>query len=252
MILPVLVDKRDAFDGTATEFGTSHGLPIYIKSLKDPPLEAPKSTGLRVLKSASSNTKLGGNTNRIVKGPKEFRGKPLYSLTLAERATCPMDCKQWDNCYGNNMPFAHRYLPNADLEYSIWLDLKELERKHPEGFAIRLHILGDFYSRGYVNFWRKKLHEFQNMVIYGYTHRKAGTEIGDAVAKMSKDFGTRVSILRSDGLADDDLPLAITVKSGDTPDPNIVVCPEQTGKTRSCLDCGLCFNGRTSVQFLEH
>lgn len=252
MILPVLTGKRDAFDGTATEFGTTHGLPIYIKSIKDPPLEAPKSTGLRVLKSATTNNKIGGKSNRITKGPKVFRGKSLYSLTLAERATCPMDCKQWDNCYGNNMPFAHRYLPNVDLEHSIWLDLQELNRKHPEGFAIRLHILGDFYSVGYVNFWRKKLVEFPNMVIYGYTHRKAGTRIGDAVAKMATDFGDRVSILRSDGEGADRLPFAITVKRGQTPDPSIVVCPEQTERVNSCLECGLCFNSRTSVQFLEH
>lgn len=250
--LPQLLKRRDQYD-SFTNFSVQNGLPVYLKSLKEPPLEASKSTGLHVLKSAASNTKVGGSNNIILKGPKAFRGKPLYTLTLAERATCPLDCKQWDNCYGNNMPFAHRYVPNLDLEHVIWLDLLTLKKKHPKGFVVRLHILGDFYSMGYVNFWRKKLHEFPNMAIYGYTHRKNDTQIGKAIAYMTRDFSDRVSILRSDKEDPADLLAgAYTVKAGATPRKDIVICPEQTGKTESCLTCGLCFHGHIHVQFLEH
>lgn len=91
------------------------------------------------------------------------------------------------------------------------------------------------------------------MGIYGYTHRKAEDVIGSAVKAMVDDFPLRVSILRSDKPCDDlTLPGAYTVPTGEIPRSDIIVCPQQTGKTESCLTCGLCFNGITSVQFLEH
>ena len=45
----------------------------------------------------------------------EFKGYRIFTLTLEERATCPKSCNQWDVCYGNNMPFAHRLEHGAEL-----------------------------------------------------------------------------------------------------------------------------------------
>lgn len=251
--LKVLQQVKDSYDGPPTEFARAHGAPVFLNRVLPPPDTPRVSTGLRVLKEASSNSKLSsGSSRRITRGPRFFRDKKLFTLTLPERLTCPANCQQWDNCYGNNMHLAHRYIPGLELEEAIWDDLRYLHKKHPEGVIIRLHILGDFYSVGYVQFWRKKLHEFPNMGIYGYTHRRRSTDIGKHITHLVKDFKGRVSILRSDGRRGDPLPLALTVKKGKEPRKNIVVCPEQTGKTESCLPCGLCFNGSTSVQFLEH
>ncbi len=245
MKLPVL---------TATENALQNSTTVYRKSIRPAPDTPIKSTGLRVLKNSKGNTKLtGGLGSRITKGIAFFRGKHLYNLTLTERATCPSTCEQWNNCYGNNMPFAHRYTPGPELHEAISADLEVLDRKHPEGIIVRLHILGDFYSVEYVEFWMDMVRQYENLGIYGYTHRRHGTDIGDSVAKMVSLFAGRVSILRSDRMDDDDpLPGAYTVKVGTDPNPDVVVCPEQTHETVTCLSCGLCFNGRTSVQFLEH
>ena len=69
----------------------------YQKSIKN----AHKFT---TLKKGSSNKKLGFKVTA-----KKWTGKRLYSLTLVERETCPTTCHHWDDCYGNNMPFAHRF-----------------------------------------------------------------------------------------------------------------------------------------------
>lgn len=237
-----------------TEIAVSEGRTIYLKSVTNAPILPTKSTGLRVLKSASLNSKLsGGNSDaRIVKGPDGFRGRKLYQLTLVERTTCPSTCEQWANCYGNKMPFASRYSPGVELEEALEADIKFLSNKHPEGFVVRLHVLGDFYSTGYVNFWRKQLRLNPRLRVYGYTHRKHGTQIGDAVASMVKDFPGRVAIRRSDGNSPKDpLPKATTTEEGVVV-VGAVTCPEQTGKSESCLTCGLCFNVKTNIQFLTH
>ena len=238
---------------TKTDQAVAESRTIYLKTLKVPGVHIPK-TGLQVLKAAKSNTKLSGRSSKVIsKGPRLFRGSPLYNLTLQERATCPSTCEQWSNCYGNNMPFAARYEHGSGLEVSLHTDLQTLQQKHPEGFVVRLHILGDFYSLGYVQFWERMLDQYPALRIYGYTHRKHGSEIGDAVARLVARQPNRVGILRSDrSYASDPLTGAYTVPVGIEPQEGIVVCPQQTGKTESCLTCGLCFHGTIPVQFLEH
>ena len=70
---------------------------VYPKSIKLP-------TEFDTLKKGSSNKKLGFKVTA-----KKWTGKRLYSLTLTERDTCPTSCHHWEDCYGNNMPFAHRF-----------------------------------------------------------------------------------------------------------------------------------------------
>ena len=57
----------------------------------------------KVLKD-STNIKLG---KKIVKG--KYTNYKFKTLTLVERETCPKDCIHWGDCYGNYMPFAHRF-----------------------------------------------------------------------------------------------------------------------------------------------
>ena len=56
-----------------------------------------------LLKHPKPKNKLG---RLVTKG--KFKGYKVFSLTLEERATCPTSCERWGDCYGNNMPFAHR------------------------------------------------------------------------------------------------------------------------------------------------
>jgi hypothetical protein len=243
--LPVLSKTQLAIKNETTIFLNN------VTTIMGPPV---KTTGLHVLKPSKQNIKLSGRSGkRITKGPKFFRGKHLYNLTLVERETCPDTCEQWSNCYGNHMPFAKRYTPGLELERALGSDLDTLDNKHPEGYIVRLHILGDFYSVGYVDFWREMLSMYTTMGIYGYTHRRYNTPIGDAVENLVKYHPERVSILRSDKLdINDTLPGAYTVPKGTEPRQGIVVCPQQTHEKVTCLSCGLCFNGHTQVQFLEH
>lgn len=222
----------------------------YRGSVIASPRKAIPSTGLFVLKRSDNNAKLGNGSYRITKGV--FRGMALYMLTLEERATCPDTCQNWNRCFGDNMPFAKRHRVTTSLLPAITQDVRTLARKHPEGFVVRLHILGDFPSVEYVRHWRGLLVKHPELRIFGYTHWPHGSAIGNAVRRLVMEFSPRVSILRSDGEAGDPLPLAITVDRDQPAAADTILCPEQTGRTASCLTCGLCMNGRTSVSFIDH
>jgi hypothetical protein len=222
----------------------------YQSSVIDVP-ESPPKSGLFVIKAATTNKKLGSSGKLIQKGP--FRGLPLYSLTLEERATCWDQCPNLELCYGDNMPFAKRHRPGPALENAIAHDLELLNQRHRQGFVVRLHVLGDFYSVEYVRSWETFLKTFPAMRVFGYTHWPLYHPIGKEVTRLVQHHVGRVSILRSDKSDPaDPLPGAMTIAVGATAFPGTVVCPEQTGKTAACTTCGLCMNGRTAVSFVDH
>src|SRR6202021_3450707 len=132
-----------------------------------------------VLKSAYNQRKIGG---KVTKG--KWKGFPIYSLTLEERATCPRSCSEWLSCYGNHMGRSIRYRHGKSLESAIKREVNDLAQRHPKGFVVRLHILGDFYSVDYVVMWSQLLLKHPALHIFGYTHWKRGTPIGDAIAKL--------------------------------------------------------------------
>ena len=101
-----------------------------------------------VLKKPSS-AKIGSAGRYVKKG--KLKGAEVYTLTLTERETCPQSCGHWDDCYGNNMPFAHRLEHGRELEERLVTEVGEKCRKAAEKnrkVLIRLHVLGDFYSVG--------------------------------------------------------------------------------------------------------
>ena len=87
----------------------------------------------------STNKKLG---KKVLKG--KYKDYKFVTLTLVERETCPKDCIHWDDCYGNNMPFAHRFSAEDQnlLQKRIYEDLLNSSNQL---LLIRLHILGDFF-----------------------------------------------------------------------------------------------------------
>lgn len=235
--------------------------PPYVQELRtkfpstvvDPPDDPVPSTGLRALVSGASNRKLGG---QVLKG--RWRGMALYALTLEERATCPETCPLLVTCYGSGMPFARRNRHGPKLEAAVAHDVAVLlgRRACRVGLVVRLHVLGDFYSVDYVRFWMDQLRAHARLRLFGYTHRQAGTPIGDAVTALVQTFPDRAAFLRSDpapvGGAADPLPFARVVPPGGPAVPGSVVCPEQLGRTASCGTCGLCMSGRHAISFLEH
>jgi hypothetical protein len=204
----------------------------------------------RVLVSGTNNPKLG---RAVQKGDR--KGWPIFHLTLEERATCPRSCAVWDWCYGNAMHLARRHRPGPNLIYALNRELSDLSMRHPKGFLVRLHTLGDFYSVPYVQFWGRMLASYKALHIFGYTAHSRDSEIGLAVAILSTQWD-RCAIRFSgvpapqgsvvvDGV--DDILASTTTTT--------VVCPAQTEASMACATCGLCWAPAFQagcVAFLRH
>lgn len=198
----------------------------------------------RVLKSGEHSRKIG----RIMdKG--RWKGMPFYTLTLEERETCPRSCLQWQHCYGNNMHQAQRLHDDGTLTLRLTSELLYLSVAHPQGFIVRLHVLGDFYSVAYVEFWRTALEKFRNLRIFGFTARlpREG-DIGMAVAQLAADFPDRVAMRFSGGGYDTDCAEVV-----DKPeDATGIRCPAETDPDRCCATCGLCMQTNRTISFVRH
>lgn len=196
-----------------------------------------------LLKPGIDTRKLG---HVVAKG--RWRGFPIYSLTLEERATCPAACKLLATCYGNRMHMARRWKHGPELEARLDEGLEGLQANHQRGFVLRLHILGDFYSPEYVELWRAWLKKFPALNVFGYTAWGVGTPIGQAIATLRNNRWDRFSV-RTSGAKAGARTLVVTAadKAGDA-----IVCPAQTDDTTSCATCGLCWHTRKPVAFLEH
>ena len=209
-------------------------------------VKAPPRSG--VLKPGSYQRKLG---SIVTKGA--WKGLPIFSLTLEERATCPRSCKMWLGCYGNNMGQSIRYAANRSLVDAIYADLVMLERRNPKGFVVRLHILGDFFSVEYVQFWRDMLDEFPGLRVFGYTARSSGNKdlIGWAIEQLRDERWDRFAVRTSGAV----MGPRTKVVTREYPDDGSIMCPAQTGKTDCCATCALCWAPaakNTTIAFKAH
>lgn len=199
--------------------------------------------GKGVLKSGHNSRKIG---DRVVKGP--WSGMAIYTLTLEERATCPRSCLHWRSCYGNGMPYAHRFKSGEGLEARLGAELSALNLKHRGGFVVRLHVLGDFYSIPYVVKWRKWLQLYEGLHVFGYTAWLPGTLIGDAILETRDRIWDRFAI-RFSGLDTITIPAGNGARGTDlgileSSDVKTVACPAQTDDDVCCGSCGLCWNAQ--------
>ena len=196
----------------------------------------------RVLVSGHNNAKIG----RVVeKGP--WAGMPIYTLTLEERATCPRTCENWRTCFGNSMPMPRRHRAGPDLERAIDLELAVLAEAHPQGFVVRLHILGDFYSVAYAIEWECWLANIPALHVFGYTARLPGTEIGDQIARMNADYpkrwAVRFSVARNLPVGPMQVATVWNGRDGKLGPERIgeLPCPQQFDKAATCGTCGACW-----------
>jgi hypothetical protein len=229
--------------GTKTDLRADHPAlferrTIFLKSITAPE----KAT--RILQSAKTNKKLGGRKSVIMKG--RWKGMELYQLLLQERATCPTTCQQWSSCYGNNMYMAKRIDHRSKKFLPMLADeLDELAEKHTEGFVIRLHVLGDFYSKTYVRFWIRMLKRHPELHLFGYTHRwpehKDG--IGAEILKLNA-AGAFIRFSDRGG--------EMSANVGASIGPADIQCPQEVGTTESCLTCALCWQTTKPVKFIMH
>ena len=249
-----------------TELAAMNDRSVYSNRVKSISEGMAKSE--RLIKK-STNIKLG---KWVTKG--KWKGFPILTLTLEERATCPRSCAHWFDCYGNNMMFATRYNAGADLEAMLETELTALQAKYPCGFLVRLHILGDFYSVGYVAKWAKWLGMFPALHVYGYTANRPNaidaTEraIGLALLSLSENCPTRWSVRFSGNfdrtsmtaLSNDDSRSVALVEA-----KAAFLCPTQISKSTGqyaakgeetlvpdCGACGLCWTASKPVVFITH
>lgn len=196
----------------------------------------------RLLKDGHQQRKIG---KTVQKGPR--RGWPIFTLTLEERATCPRSCVAWAFCYGNAMHAAERVTAGPETMARLWQELADLEAEHPAGFLVRLHILGDFFSEVYVDFWRQALDAFPALHVFGFTARDPhGDPIGEALFDLAMQQWERFAI-RFSGMAG---PLWASRIGED--DAEAIACPAQTGATACCATCALCWQSQRSIAFRRH
>ena len=216
--------------------------PTTVVSAEDSP---------RVLVSGHNNPKLG---RRVLKGPRA--GWPIYHLTLEERKTCPSSCFNWTRCYGNGMHMARRHRAGRDLELKIMEEVSDLALDHPEGFVVRLHTLGDFYSVGYVKFWGRLIDAIPQLHVFGFTSRLTtdldSKDIAEAILDLTSRKWDRFAIRFSRPTAG---AQGATVVTEVIEGKGIIMCPAQTEKTGSCGSCGICWASATkgsAIAFLLH
>ena len=199
----------------------------------------------RLLKSGHHSRKIG---REITKGPR--RGWPIYTLTLEERASCPRSCREWLSCYGNNMQAAERIQHGPDLIQALEIEVAVLAMMHPAGFLVRLHVLGDFWSAEYVEFWGRMLATHPALHLFGFTAHDPVSPIGMAVAELVIAAGWSRAAVRFSG-APGGL-YAARVIAADEADPDAIPCPAQTGATDCCATCALCWHSPRSIAFRRH
>jgi hypothetical protein len=213
----------------------------WPKSVRAPRVEE------SVLKSGAHSRKIG---DRVRKG--RWKGMPIYVLSLEERATCPRSCALWGSCYGNGMPFAHRMDHRGpEFELALAFHVKQLAGRHPDGFVVRLHNLGDFYSTDYVSLWAGLLERFPALNVFGYTARTDPDDpIARALVLLTARSWSRFAVRLSNAAAVE--CSTVTVESVAQKPADAILCPAQTGRTANCGTCGLCWTTRRRIAFQRH
>ncbi|MCK1577850.1 hypothetical protein [Bradyrhizobium sp. 174] len=206
-----------------------------------------------LLVSGVNSRNIGG---QIMKGP--AKGFPIFTLTLQERATCPSSCRHWRSCYGNSMHMAKRVQHGPAFEARLEAELAVLQSRHPRGFAVRLHVLGDFYSLEYVQLWAGFLKKYRSLFVFGFTARwqREDPIAVELVQLVMAEWG-RFCIRFSNAPVDECSTVSIE-HPRQKPD-DAIICPAQMqSKTKrgatqaqSCGSCALCWSTRRRIAFLQ-
>lgn len=173
-----------------------------------------------------------------------------FTATLEERASCPATCREWASCYGNRMQAAERIEHGPALMPALAREIAGLAARHPGGFLVRLHVLGDFWSVDYVAFWEEQLTRTPALHLFGFTAHDPASPIGSAIAGMTARLGWERAAIRFSGAAGRDD--ASRVLGPGEHDGEAILCPAQTGATDCCATCALCWQSRRSIAFRRH
>lgn len=222
--------------------------PALLESRTLYPASVVDALPLDILKSGKHSSKIGGV---VLKG--KWRGMPIYTLTLEERATCPTSCHHWVSCFGNKMNFAVRMSHKVPGFGTLLAgNVKRLGVLHPGGFVVRLHVLGDFYSAAYVSLWEGLLDAVPALRVFGYSARwdvpadPVAAALVPLVMRRWERFAIRFSDAPIDECATVSLEHPMQVPA------DALVCPEQAGQSESCSQCCFCWHSKRRVAFVQH
>lgn len=224
---------------TAAELPSWHpavieGRPLFSLSTRD------VETSPRLLISGFNSAKIGSIVRKSA-----WRGMPIYTFSLEERATCPRECELWLSCYGNAMPYARRHRYSPALVERLGDELRAMAVAHKRGFVVRLHVLGDFPDLAYAMAWVKWLGQIPQLHVFGYTARRADSDIGRLISAAGALCPERWAVRFSVPPDSDPMPMQATTiwrQPSGSAVPEGTVCPAQQHKTQACSTCGLCWS----------
>jgi hypothetical protein len=229
-------------EGHRVHLGDDHPALVKGQSIFQARVED-QSERPRLLIDGHNSRKIG---RRVTKG--RYKGFFIFTLTLEERATCPSTCLEWKTCYGNSMNWARRIKHGPEFQERLWDELAEKQAKYPNGFLVRLHILGDFYSVEYAELWNEALEAYPALHIFGYTARFPQSKIGLVICQMLGVWPDRFHVRFSAWKG----PTRGSVVVDRVEDTEHLICPAQLGKTDCCATCALCWHSTRTIAFLRH
>ncbi len=199
----------------------------------------------------SRNKKMGAAV--IQKG--RCRGMGLFFLGLEEGRTCDETCVFLRSglCNAANVR-GHRFCVNQQLFQALDRQIASLLEVYPQGLVVRLHETGDFPNVGYIRFWSRMLHKYQELHLWGHTHRR-GRLLNLILRELNRRCPGRALIRVSESLDYDYVAVTVPV-IGRVTDWDGLVCPATLTRGENgpkvnrrgenplavCATCGACWN----------
>lgn len=134
-------------------------------------------------KSQKIDTPCGLSRELLRKGNKKI-GKHVYQWSMTTE-TCACKCK---DCYGEKgcycFPSVKKTLATNTEIAMLHLDffkraiMAQCETLK-DGTEIRIHVVGDFFAKAYVDTWREIIKKFPNLIFWTYTKTKYANAFDD-------------------------------------------------------------------------
>jgi hypothetical protein len=193
-------------------------------------------------------------------------------VSTTEAKTCPTECPfKKSGCYADGGPLALFWgkVSRGDAGVS-WGEFCSQVQALPEGQLWRHNQAGDLPSADGVLIDNEALAELvqanKGKRGFTYTHHNPAHGVNAALVKYANENGFTVNLsgntlAHADALASLQIGPVVAVVPEDHPEHSstpegrkVVVCPEQTGKAKSCAECKLCqkVNRGVIVAFRAH
>jgi hypothetical protein len=131
-------------------------------------------------------------------------------------------------------------------------EVEVLDVRHVNGFVVRLHVTGDFYSPTYVEPWAALLRQYSTLRIFGYTRRHdEGDPIAARIASVAAEFGWSRFAMRLSG-AQSDTRSTVVVECPHQKPADAILCGQEIERKKNCGACALCWESEKRIALLQH